>query len=601
MGALLMLLGELGFISIFIGGGAVVDLPTMKTIYSDVPEWGAMLSDIRFLVRSYPWTGLYPMLAFFFAILSFNLFGEGIRRLVDEGNPLLNRLINRYTVILTVLIVLSYNWVSANSGPMPFYREQANQFDGERALYHTSILSDPRMFGRALGSPGDDLASIYIGINFEKLGLQNGGEKASFYQERMRSFEKLDSIPILEVHDSDIQPSYGVDFSVYPGLNTSSGEASAPLRFVSLGEHASIETPGGSHYYPELDRADFSDEILLTLTDREAVHLSRVSVAGILVVTEDPTLLEKRFTLSGRSATYTNPADGQTYGKDIPYLWISEKTANQLLAASGYTVKRLRELADEHKIDQIFEIPLDTNIDLQVEGTLVEKWPVTNVIGLWPGTEGYDFCADCLGKKLIVVMAQYDSPPVGPEGVFPASDDNASGIAVMLEAIRVMKETEYQPYKSILFVAYSGEGLDNGEPINEKYIKKILQANAGFSNFETEAIVHLRGLGGPGDELEISAGGSLRLAELFDRAAKQMGVDTIRSSDAIDISVIYNEGNSSMEGSQEAPLVKIFREGWDQYSRRATDSLDIISSESLDKAGRTLSLALMILGRETQY
>ena len=96
MGAVLMLLGELGFISIFIGGGSRTSLVWLQTIqYSDVPEWGAMLSDIRFLVRSYPWTGLYPMLAFFFAILSFNLFGEGIRRLVDEGNPLLNRIINR--------------------------------------------------------------------------------------------------------------------------------------------------------------------------------------------------------------------------------------------------------------------------------------------------------------------------------------------------------------------------------------------------------------------------------------------------------------------------------------------------------------------------
>ena len=93
-----------------------------------------------------------------------------------------------------------------------------------------------------------------------------------------------------------------------------------------------------------------------------------------------------------------------------------------------------------------------------------EKVAVQHVLGYIPGTHSYDFCADCLGKKLIVVMAQYDAPSIGPDGeVYPAANDNASGVAVMLEAIRVLQETDYQPYKTLFFVAYSGEGFEGGE------------------------------------------------------------------------------------------------------------------------------------------
>ncbi len=52
MGAVLLLLAELGFVGIFIGGGAFADLDTLVSggtgyHYSDVPEWGSMLANVR--------------------------------------------------------------------------------------------------------------------------------------------------------------------------------------------------------------------------------------------------------------------------------------------------------------------------------------------------------------------------------------------------------------------------------------------------------------------------------------------------------------------------------------------------------------------------
>jgi len=130
-----------------------------------------------------------------------------------------------------------------------------------------------------------------------------------------------------------------------------------------------------------------------------------------------------------------------------------------------------------------------------------------------------------------------------------------------------------------------------------------LQAKTGFSSsFDLEAIVQLRGLGGGyGDRLEISAEGSLRLAELLASSAKQMGVKVVRADETIDISVIYDSGNPSQEHGQDAPIVRLYWEGWEGYSRLPSDRLEKVSAQSLEEAGRTLAMSLMIMGREPEY
>lgn len=52
---------------------------------------------------------------------------------------------------------------------------------------------------------------------------------------------------------------------------------------------------------------------------------------------------------------------------------------------------------------------------------------------------------------------------------------------------------------------------------------------------------------------------------------------------------------------EEAPRVKVYREGWEATSRTVADQLDSISVENLEEAGRVISLSLMIMGREIDY
>ncbi len=608
MGAVLMLLGELGFLSIFVGGGSMIELPGVPPqLFSDVPEWGALLSNIRYQARAYPWIGFYTMAAFFLAILAFNLFGEGVRQAVESGHLIISRFINRYTVVVVLLGILFFNWFQANSGATPFYRELAQTFDGEKALAHVSALTGPEMDGRSLGTSGQAAAAQYIADQMQANGLQAGGESATYFQNRMHSFERLEAQPVLSINDGGLPLVYGQDYAAYPGLNMSDGDATGPVTFVGLGQPAPGRTSGGYRSsYPELDRVDYTDDILMTISDYNGRILSgRKAKDGLLVVVDDPAQLAKTYTLSGRSGKQLDYYSGELEGEETPSIWISEETGNRLLAGTDLTVKDLREQISDLPTEALLEKAIPAEVSMEVRGTLEEKWPVQHVIGYRPGDFGYELCRDCLDKEIIVVMAQYDSPPLGPNGkVSPGANDNASGVAVMLEAIRVLDEADYQPRRSFLFIAYSGEGLDGGEPVSDPEVKRFLQAKTGFiGRFEPVAIVQLRGLGdGSGDRLEVSASGSLRLADLFETAAKQTGAKPLRSEEAIDISLIYEDVDATADSSgKQAPVVRLYWEGWDETSRLADDTPDKISSENLQKAGRALSMALMALGREIEY
>ncbi len=76
-----------------------------------------------------------------------------------------------------------------------------------------------------------------------------------------------------------------------------------------------------------------------------------------------------------------------------------------------------------------------------------KTWNGINVMGLIPGTR--------VSNRYIVVTAHYDH--VGMDGgqIHNGADDNASGVASMLELARRLKETP--PEHSVLFVALDGE------------------------------------------------------------------------------------------------------------------------------------------------
>ena len=603
MGAVLMLLGELGFIGIFIGGGAFADLDVSGPPfhYSDVPEWGAMLSNVRTYARSYPWMAIYPAGAFFVSIMGFNLLGEGIRRLIERVGVEVTRVFaNRYTLITATLAITAFLGLRGSTGDIVFYQQQARSFNGEQALGHVAFLSNPALQGRALGSEGMDIAADYIANFFQENGIQPAGEKSTYFQTRSRSYETLDSIPVFEVDDALPAPVYRQDFVEYAGgYFRNLGQAEGQIRFMATGELLNLGTWFGSNI-PALRDLDYSNDILLVLSEKDANNLESVPKAGILIITDDPQKMKRHFTLSSRDPSPIFYGVNREEVEPIPAMWISEEMATRLLAGSGYALTQLQHLDEDLAQDKIFELPLSKNMRMEIQGTIQEKVEARHVIGYLPGSAAVPGETQ-LDDKMIVVLAQYDRPPLIPGALLPvAANDNATGVAVMLEIIRSMQESGYKPYKTFLFVAYSGEGLEGGENVRAD-VEKFLSAKIGFSStYEVETIVDLRGLGAKeGSELLLSASGSLRLANLFESAARRMHTPTQRIGERVDISVVFDSG-ATAGGNDEAPHIGILWEGWDLTAATPLDTYENISVAHLDESGETLSLALMILGRETQ-
>jgi peptide/nickel transport system permease protein len=600
MGAVLMLLGELGFVGIFIGGGAFAELAIDMPLYhySDIPEWGALLSNVRDYARSYPWTAVYPALAFFVAIFGFNLFGEGIRRLVDDVGVHVTRLVNRYTLALAVVSVAALTWFRGATGTTGIYRDQAQAFDGKRAMENVAALTSPAVEGRSLGTVGLDVASEWIAERFEALGLQAAGEDFTFFQIRPRSYETLDGVPCFAVDDDGPAPVYLEDFTVFPARFRNLGRAVGPVRTIAFGELTQSRFFGE---YFAIEDLDFAGEVLMVFSPRDAQYLAQVPRTGILVVAEDPNAVRRNYTLSSLDPRYRMFGTDRLVGQDSPVLMISEAMANRILHGTGYSVEDVRLQIDALMPDDYIQIPTETEIAIEVEGSFYEKGESRHVIAHLPGAAGLG--ATKMDQELIVVIAKYDSPPPAPGGEpSPAAIDNASGVAVMLEAIRAMQESGYQPYRTFLFVAYSGEGLEYGNRISTPEISKLLETKFGFSEaFEVEAVIDLRGLGTrTGEELIIGTAGSERLGTLFEETARRLGVPTSRADEGLDISIVFGSG-SRRESGQEAPRVTIRWEGWEAYSQTLRDTPSAISEEHLEQGGEVVASSLMVLGREVQY
>ena len=116
------------------------------------------------------------------------------------------------------------------------------------------------------------------------------------------------------------------------------------------------------------------------------------------------------------------------------------------------TPKALRDAAD-YLLDQMKSFGLDP-VEEQIEGDVLH--PFTNVIGRLAGSRA--------AQKILVIGAHYDTIPDSP-----GADDNASGLAVMLEAARVLAPLRGK--MTLQFVAFSLE--EEGFLGSDHYVRQV--------------------------------------------------------------------------------------------------------------------------------
>lgn len=307
----------------------------------------------------------------------------------------------------------------------------------DRYFEDVAILASPEMQGRQAGTEGGERAAAFIEKSFEEIGLRPG-RKGGGYRQWFEVVTEVEVDPETALV-VDGQPISLEDFQ--PLGFSASAEASGPLVAAGWGIVA-----------PELEQDDYRG----VEVQGRVVLLRRFVPPGEKFQNPDlerrySDLRFKAFLAKERGAVAVLIAD---YGSEEP-----EAELPQLLPERGGDVG-IPVVAIRRKLAESLLEKKDATVQLRV--ALREKRAATaNLVG-WIAPQHPQTLPGAL-----LVGAHYDhlgwggpgSLALGEKAIHPGADDNASGVAALLEIARILKSRSAELRRPVWFVAFSAEEM----------------------------------------------------------------------------------------------------------------------------------------------
>ncbi|MBI3734147.1 MAG: ABC transporter permease subunit, partial [Chloroflexi bacterium] len=402
MSAVLLLLGELGFVGVFAGGG-IRDIEvspgrqgaTSVTTFFSAPEWGALLAGGRGAVFGATWIIVYPAIAFLWAVAGFNLMGEGLRQVLERREVALVRVLKwRYAVGLAAAFV-GLNFVTSQFGPSAEFARMARAFDEQQTLRTIQVIANPQFKGRKAGTPEYDQAAQWVAEQFKAAGLQPGGTDG-YFQPFPLNWVDLKETPALGLLDGQGGLARALqwkqDFRVSVGGQAGPGSGAAQVVFAGWGaaeadySDYALETEGK---VVMVLQPDFQNNRTLPIRRTRGSQETAIfkKAAAILTVARD----DARMDFKG--SYITNLAD-----KNIPTFTISRAAADLLLAGTGRTIAELYAEYDgkaQARVDAREQLKQADAASFLTQSRVrfslylqpVEQKQTANVLGVLPGAD----------------------------------------------------------------------------------------------------------------------------------------------------------------------------------------------------------------------
>ncbi len=337
--------------------------------------------------------------------------------------------------------------------------------DPARYREHVKVLADLRMEGRGAGTRGLERARQYLEREFKRLGLEPRGEGGGYRQPflvttgaRLRADNRLTVV----LNGAEQKLKLRQDY--IPLSFSAVGSATAPVVFAGYG--ASAEEFG----YDDYTHLDVKDKMVLVLRGEPPMFQEKSGRQG---PTHHSHLITKAInarTRGAKAVLLVNGALGkgeedllihfeQAGPEDagIPIVQVKRAVADRWLQAAGTSLAQLHKEMDEKSEPRSRSLPEPLRASLSVDIERVRK-QVNNVLAYLPGKSA----------EYVVIGAHYDhlgrggSSSLAPSQlgqVHPGADDNASGVAGLLELARVFSAQRGQLERGILFAAFAGEEL----------------------------------------------------------------------------------------------------------------------------------------------
>lgn len=347
----------------------------------------------------------------------------------------------------------------------------AHEGGDRRIAADVAFLADDLLEGRAAGTRGYDLASLYVANRFRAIGLEPAGDDGGWFQ-RVPLLEgrRLQDGAAFTVQREGGDLAFAFETDFLPGINynAASHSVTAPLVFVGQAVHA-----------PALGHDDFAG---VDVRGKIAVYLSGAPA--------DFPNTQRAFHASGREKMAQLAARGAVGAVQIgnpvdeaKYPWarnarnwampgmrlVGDDGAPvdaypQVRATASLGVHAARRLFEGAKMDadevfarrekgelEAFDLPGQATL---AGATALERVDSRNVVARLRGGD------PVLSAEHIAYSAHLDHVGRGAEvdgdDIYNGAFDNALGIAVMLEAATELAAAP-PPKRSLLFVAVTAE------------------------------------------------------------------------------------------------------------------------------------------------
>jgi len=315
----LSMIMQLGIFSVFVGLlGIVMDTEGGVTLYdiSFEPEWAGMLSTSKNFISVAPWAVMFPALAFFISVLGFNLFGEGLRNMLQQSDSLF---IPRIRKLLSFDI--KYIWgsfsrkgrvISIASASFVVISLIVSVFAFRTKPLDISVSDLPDFDVSVIGTEEAYQTAEIIKGKMEALGLQPL-EDAGFIVNYKIPSVSLIIEQSLKLNGSE-EYTPGVDFNI---LDCADGNFSGEIYDATTDDLFTMQDLSGMNgKFVMIDKAYYNAPSIAYLMQKIEDH---ASVKGILLVAgKDESLFDMYASKSGA----------------LPRVLISKETAESIKAAS---------------------------------------------------------------------------------------------------------------------------------------------------------------------------------------------------------------------------------------------------------------------------
>jgi hypothetical protein len=309
------------------------------------------------------------------------------------------------------------------------------------------ILAHDSMLGRDTPSRGLERAATYVVAEFRRFGLRPAGDSGSYVQRFGVSRWTVDTMAsslALSARGARVTVAFGRDVRVIGG--EVSGEpigghvvlVAGPLTATAakdprLRGRIVLLTPDFERPLP-VDLGDLVEEIadaaraVIILSNRDTTTFTR----------RIETSLEPRLT-----PDFRDPEAG------APVVEVREGALGSVAAVAALDLERLRALDST----VIRDVP-GLRIDLRISRRYLQRAMAPNLVAVLEGRDPR------LRAEYVAISAHLDHLGVRSgraDSIFNGADDNASGVAGLLELAEAFSRWERGPARSLIFLVPSGE------------------------------------------------------------------------------------------------------------------------------------------------